>query len=86
MTATELDSDLEILNEILDQESLPCSYEQCENEATHLLQCAACGVGKETLCSPHAVELRQAGEWVTITFNETCGHTPFIVECPLLPI
>lgn len=87
MTATEIDSDLEILNEIFNQDSLPCSYGDCQQEATHILVCAQCKIGKETLCAEHAQTLKQgAGPFDVILFNETCGHSPLILACPLLPI
>ena len=86
MTAIETRSDTEILEDILNEESLPCSYEDCPEEASHILQCAVCGIGKETLCQWHKDAILDAPEWATIYFNKTCGHYPLVFECKILPI
>jgi len=67
---------------------VPCSYEDCAEEAVWLLMCP-CGEGRETVCQKHYVvinAMRMLAPESVITFNLTCGHTPLLTECGWQPI
>lgn len=66
-----------------------CSFTDCEKEAVTLLRCP-CGVGSETMCAPHTLYVRiiQANQdpHETVTFNESCLHSPAFMDCAISPI
>jgi len=81
------DTALEELFASLD-EYIPCSYNDCEQEAVNLLKCP-CGGGAETICARHTEHIRRQQETVPcepIVFNGTCGHHPAIGECTIVAI
>lgn len=78
-TATpSIESDVEVINLDAFEFEVPCSFEQCPNEADWYLLCSVCRAA-EPLC---AGDRKYVEDHVyRIHFNESCGHTPLVEEC-----
>ncbi len=91
MAAT-AEPDIDIATEIFANidlsDKVDCSYTDCEQEATHMLQCpedSSC----ETMCREHteeAVMTKLLMPDFQIIFDNTCGHTPKMGDCEILPL
>lgn len=89
MTAIGVDLDTEILQGLDWEESVPCSYRDCDEEATHFLTCGACGISRETMCAEHTKETirtKRIAPEARVIFDTTCLHEPELGNCPITPM
>jgi hypothetical protein len=83
------DTEIEtLLFESLDS-SIPCSFPECDSDATHILVCGACFQGREFMCGPHTEivqQIKTIAPTELIIFDQTCGQTPEYGNCHIEPI
>ncbi len=88
-------SETDILEALDFEESPPnCDFTDCESEAKAKLVCGACGVGTpggglELMCIEHTVGValtQQMHPEEPIRFDQTCGHTPELGNCVIVPL
>jgi hypothetical protein len=81
-------SEVDIFESIELNDHVGCSYGDCDREATHMLECPE-DKAAETICKEHAMVFQIVGQTLpneVITFDNTCGHSPKISECQILPL
>lgn len=87
-TATETTWDTELFESIVLEEFVACSMQECDSEATNLLKCGMCDAA-ETICAfhTHQIAIAQVVQPTsTITFENTCNHSPRIGDCTIVPL
>lgn len=86
--AVEEDIDIKQLFDGMD-DSILCSFTDCEKDASHFLICGICKVSHETMCAEHTADtmvVKVTMPDATITFDQTCGHQPRFGDCEIRPI
>lgn len=81
------DLEIQILDEL--DSAIPCSYTDCDGEATHILVCGACYTGREFMCGPHTIQTAAAKMQIPeerVIFDQTCKHGPELGNCDIEPI
>jgi len=93
MPALEMEtiSEVEIFAELENlDDHVGCSYNDCDKPAVNFLVCGEEGCdAAETICAHHSLLLlvvQMSSTTATITFDNTCGHEPFIHECDIKPM
>ena len=84
--ATEIETNIFSDTDLDDR--VDCSYTDCDVEATHMLQCPEDQMC-ETMCQLHTEEtalVKILSPFYSITFDNTCGHSPAIGDCNILPL
>ena len=87
-SGADIDTSTEIFNDLNLNWDVPCSYTDCDIEATHFLVCPEDGM-RETMCTPHTIvtKLMQVeAPDETIVFDNSCGHHPKAKDCKITPM
>ncbi len=79
-TSTVGDVDIEVLEKLFEGFGEPCSYGECENQATWMLLCPY-DRSAETVCDQHRQYILNMDQDEPIRFDGTCGHAPDVGSC-----
>lgn len=82
VTDTVGDTEIEVLEKLDFESSVPCDITGCDNDAVWILTCGACFQGREFTCDECRNVLLTWPEEERIIFDNTCKHGPEIGNCP----
>lgn len=76
----DLNTSIEVLENLDEEFNEICEWQECEQTRTHLLACPKCPA-LENLCEAHADMAKLATPRDRVVFNRSCNHSVPMVAC-----